>query len=68
MPVDKRICDNCKDVVEEECHIIFYCTMYTMNEFYQYVDNFYDLSSMSNSEKLKLFMTEETDTLLCIIY
>ena len=28
VPVDQRLCEEC-NVVEDECHVIMYCTLYT---------------------------------------
>jgi hypothetical protein len=61
LPLNKRLCDNCKTVIEDENHFIFTCPLYDnlRHEYFTYVTQYHDIQRMTHGEKLKLFMTDE---------
>ena len=61
MKREERICDVCKDEVEDEMHFIFRCNRYNniRTNFIDCANRFYDIANMDNAEKLKVFMTDK---------
>jgi exonuclease III len=59
--VEERICDYCKgETVEDEIHFILHCPLYAFLRiiFFNHVNQFYNITTMSDNEKMNVFMTD----------
>jgi hypothetical protein len=61
LPLEKRLCDHCKTLIEDEHHFIFVCPVYNnlRHDFLIHVSQYHDIQLMSYSDKLKLFMGDK---------